>query len=269
MSNLHWGWVSVVSKYDTCLKKKPLVQEDLSGNDRADVLADRSILRCKVVDRQDNHTQLELPNGLGKWWVFDDHWYGLNTDLRPTPYTSKDDLKYLKNFPYYYQESDGKAWSNSQAACLAMCVSYLNNGSIKGFSDYLNVINKYENPTHHPIHRKTMEHFGVAATFTKSADVQDIKEQIDKGKPAVICFFSKGHYTRAKGLRHYVVVTGYTESSWLVQDPCGEMDIENGKWIQLNSDAGRNIRYNLGILNRRFENEGGASGEGWFNFRLV
>ena len=114
-----------------------------------------------------------------------------------------------------------------------------------------------------------MEHFGVAATFTKSADVQDIKEQIDKGKPAVICFFSKGHYTRAKGLRHYVVVTGYSESSWLVQDPCGEMDIENGKWIQLNSDAGRNIRYNLGILNRRFENEGGASGEGWFNFRLV
>ena len=47
------------------------------------------------------------------------------------------------------------------------------------------------------------------------------------------------------------------------------MDIEKGKWIQLNSEGGRNILYNRSILSRRFENEGCASGEGWFNFRLT
>ena len=269
MTTLHWGWVSIDSKCDTCLKKRPVSVKELSPDERADVGFNSSILRCRVLDRQNEHTLLKFHEKLGDWWVKDTDWWGLNTDRPKTPYMVKDDLRYLRNFPYSYQETDGESWVNSHAVSLSMCLQHLHIPTINTSLDYLNVVNRYENPTYYSTHRQAMRSLGAAATLNKSADSDSVKSEIDQGRPAVICLLSKGHYLEPSGHRHYVVVTGYSNSDWLVQDPCGILDLEKGGWQQLDSDVGRNVRYSFKYLNPRFQQEGGATGIGWFNFRRL
>ena len=85
MSSLHWAWVSVTSRCNTWLKSHPIDINQLSSEEKAQVMPDRSILRCKVLNRQNNHTHLEM-NGLGDWWELDSHWKGLTLERSHTPY---------------------------------------------------------------------------------------------------------------------------------------------------------------------------------------
>ena len=77
MSDLHLGWVSVVSRRNTYLKKRPVELNDLVNDEKAQIKSARAFRRCRVLDRTDDHTFLET--GLGKWWFFDAHWDGLTT----------------------------------------------------------------------------------------------------------------------------------------------------------------------------------------------
>ena len=79
MSSVHWAWVSVTSRCHTWLKSHPIDATQLDTEDKAQVMPSRSILRCKVLDRKDEHTRLDM-RGLGDWWVLDSHWNGLTTD---------------------------------------------------------------------------------------------------------------------------------------------------------------------------------------------
>ena len=266
---LKWGWVSINAKCSTYLKKRPVVTSELNFDERANVSFNTSIFRCKVIDRKNGHTFLKFHEKLGDWWVDDNDWWGLTTEMPETPYMVKGDLRYLKNFPYAYQETDGESWVNSHAVSLSMCLQNLHIPAINTSLDYLNIVNRYEKPTYYSSHRQAMKSLGVAATLNKSADSDFVKSAIDKGQPAVICLLIKGHYSEPKGRRHYVVVTGYSNNDWLVQDPCGILDLENGGWQQLDSDIGKNVRYAFKFLNPRFQYEGGATGIGWFNFRRL
>jgi len=137
--NLHWGWVSVVSKSPTWLKKRPVDVSDLESDEKAKVCPARPIRRCKVLDRKNDHTQLET--GLGEWWISDEHWYGLTDETPDVPYSIDRDLIYLKDFPYFYQEAD--KWEDSPVFTFAMCLKYLKTPGINGVMDYLTVLNKH------------------------------------------------------------------------------------------------------------------------------
>ena len=99
MPNLHWGWVSVVSRCHTWLKVSPIDLKDLPFDGKAKILPARSIRRCKVLDRKNNHTYLET--GLGKWWIEDAHWDGLTDEAPTVPYSIDRDLIYLKDFNHF------------------------------------------------------------------------------------------------------------------------------------------------------------------------
>ena len=63
MPDLHWGWVSVVSRRNTYLKKRPVKLDDLTNDEKAKIISARAIRRCRVLDRVNDHTHLET--GLG------------------------------------------------------------------------------------------------------------------------------------------------------------------------------------------------------------
>jgi len=259
----HWGWVSIVSRCPTWLKKHPVHVDYLPSDDKAEVVLGRSIRRCKVLERDNDHTYLET--GLGEWWIEDTDWDGL-TDEKPTvPYAIDRDLIYLREFPYFHQDAD--KWRESQVFTLSMCLKYLNTPNINKPSDYLRVLNKHGDSISREAHSKVLEEFGMKATFTYSADPQDIKEEIHKGLPVAASLLSKGHVTNPTKGTHLVVITGYGLDYWLVQDPFGEMDLINGLWLDRSPDSGRNVRYSFKEMDSRFFASGGASGWCWVNFR--
>jgi hypothetical protein len=261
--NLHWGWVSIVSRCPTWLKKEPLQAKNLPSTDKAKVLPARSIRRCKVLDRKNDHTYLET--GLGEWWVEDKYWDGL-TDEGPTvPYAINRDLIYLKDFPYFQQHPD--EYKDSQAFTMAMCLKYLKTPAINSVIDYLDVLNKYGESLYRSAHCQALIELGMGATFTHSADSQDIMDEIHSGRPVAASLLSRGDITEPSSGTHLVAITGYGKDYWLVQDPFGEMDLINGLWSTRHQGSGRDVKYSFEGMNARLFASGGASGWCWVNFR--
>ena len=267
MADLHWGWVSVVSRRNTYLKKRPVSLDDLTSDEKAKVISARAIRRCRVLDRTDNHTYLET--GLGDWWFFDSHWDGLTNEKPVLPYDTIGCLKFLKDFPYIYQESEGDGWKLSQSAALATYLCYLNTPTINSHEDYLMVLNKYGKPTSRHTNAKALENLGISASYSFSFDDQDMREEIDKGRPVIAKLLIDGEFSRPCGRYQFLCVTGYGENYWLVQNPLGRLNVEDGDFLDRGMNSGKDNRYSFEHMNPRFMAEGGATGECWFNFKLL
>jgi len=262
------GMIDITSKQQTWLKKKIFPSAELPNDQKAKVHQGRTIRDCKVLDRKDRHTFLEMGFGLGKWWVFDPHWDGLVTETGVKPYATQGDLRYLRNFPYFYQQDNGpEGWRQCQTSSLAMCLRYLDVPGINDDKDYLKIVNKYGDTTHREPHIQALEELGVYAKFTLSADEQDVKEQIDKGLPVAAGILHHGAVSHPTGGGHFIVITGYDKTHWLAQDPYGALDLTNGGWAAKGAVSGKNIKYSFKTMNPRFFVGGGANGWCWINFK--
>jgi lysozyme len=261
------GTIDITSKQQTWLKKRPVLSTELTNDEKAKVYQGRTIKNCKVLDKKDKHTFLELGFGLGKWWVYDAHWDGLITKTEIKPYAVDGFLHYLRNFPYFYQQDNGpEGWRQCQTSCIAMCLRYLDVPGIHDDKDYLKIVNKYGDTTRREPHYDALEELGVYAKFTVSADEQDVKDEIDKGIPVVAGILHHGAVSHPTGDGHFIVITGYDDKSWLVQDPYGELDLINGSWAATGAVSGKNIRYSFKNLNPRLFVNGGATGWCWMGF---
>jgi len=263
-----WGWVSITSRTNTFLKKRPVNVSLLESEEKAAVIRKRSIRRCQVIERVDGHTYLELGFGLGKWWVFDEHWSGLRTEISIHPYAVKDNLIYLREFPYIgHDPEDIDNNLKSQSFCMAMAMKYLDAKGINTINDYLKILNKHGINSSKDSQLKTIRELGYTATFGMSYDEDHIKNNIKKGLPVVVSLISQGPILNPKRGPHSVVITGYDYDSWLVQDPFGKLNLVDGGFIERNIVAGKNIKYPYEQFNRRLFASGGATGWGWLNFR--
>jgi len=264
------GLIEITSIQQTWLKKKPIPSYELPNDEKANVSGVRTYRNCHVLDRKDGHTLLEFGFGLGNWWVFDKHWKGLITDTSMHPYAVDGDLRYLRNFPYFYQRDNGpEGWRQCQTSSIAMCLKYIDTPGINDDLDYLRIVNKYGDTTHREPHFRALAELGVGANFITTADADIVKAQIDKGLPVAAGILHHGTAARPTGGGHFVVITGYDKKSWLVQDPYGELDMVNGGWEKTGPTVGRNIRYSYKNFEGRFCPGGGASGWCWVGFKFL
>ena len=264
-----WGWLSIKSKCPTWLKKEPKKHSELGIEEKAKIYPSRKIRRCRVIRSKNNHTLLDMV-GLGEWWVLDKDWYGLCTEACIKKYGIDEDLIYLREFPYFHKDENEEDENlTSHIYAMSMCLKYLDNPSVNTPMDYLSVVSKYGQSLSREANGMALEELGMKAKFTYSADPQDIREIIDTGLPVVASLLPRGSLTRPFGFAHYVVITGYGDGYWLVQDPYGQMDLLKGEWIDRSADAGRNIRYKSEYMNQRLFVAGGATGWCWVNFRKL
>lgn len=262
------GKISITSKQQTYLKKRPVPSSSLSNKEKAEVYQGRTIKNCTILERKGKHTYLELGFGLGRWWVFDPHWNGLETESGVKPYAIDKNLHYLRDFPYFYQQDNGSSgWRQCQTSSIAMCLKYLDVPGINDDLDYLKIVNKYGDTTSREPHHRALADLNVYAKFTLSADIQDVKDEIDSGKPVAAGILHHGTFSAPTGGGHFVVITGYDQDSWLVQDPFGKIDMVNGGWLDKGAVAGKNVRYSFKHFNPRFFVGGGANGWCWLNFK--
>ena len=262
------GMIDITSKQQTWFKKSTGSASSLSNDEKAKVYQGRTIKGCAVLEKKDGHTHLELGFGMGKWWVYDAHWDGLLTEIGVQVYSESKGERSLRNFPYFYQQDNGpNGWRQCQSSSIAMCMRYFDIPSIQDDVDYLKLVQKYGDTTHRKPHHLAMKDLGMQAKFTQTADADDIKEQIDQGKPVAAGILHHGTYTAPAGGGHFVVITGYGPDYWLVQDPYGKLDLVNGTWSSTGPTSGKNVKYEFKNMNPRLFVSGGADGWCWLDFK--
>jgi len=252
----------VTSLQQTWFKKEPKPISELSNDLKAKVYQGRTYPVNQILEKRDGHTLLELGFKLGKWWVYDDHWSGLTPKINP--YAQDGNLRYLRDFPFFDQKDNGpEGWRQCQTSSLAMCLKYLKVKGINDDTDYLKIVNQYGDTTTRDAHYGALSSLKVNAKFYTNLDPQDIKQQINKGKPVAVGILHHGSVSAPNGGGHFIVITGYSDSYWLVQDPYGDLDLINGVWENQAPGAGRNKHYSFKNLDPRLFYGGGASGWGW------
>ena len=147
-----------------------------------------------------------------------------------------------------------------------MCLKYLDAPAINCINDYMKAVNKHGRLNFRGNHIQAMKEFGFCATFNHVTATEDIKDNIKKGLPVVGVIAGRS-IRQVGGMAHSVVITGYDNENWLVQDPFGELDLIIGRYKDRGADAGRNILYNAELFNKRLSVGGGIDGWCWLNFR--
>ena len=123
--------------------------------------------------------------------------------------------------------------------------------------------NKHGDTTTRPAQFGALNDLKVNAKFSPRLDAQDVKNEIDKGLPVAAGILHHGTPEQPLGGGHFIVITGYSSSYWLVQDPFGKLDLTNGYWASQTPTAGKNQHYSFKNMNPRFFVGGGADGWGW------
>jgi uncharacterized protein YvpB len=183
------------------------------------------------------------------------------TNPNPPAPTGSVDL----NVPFFDQKDNGpEGWRQCQSSSIAMCLAYLRIGGITGDVQYVNIVNKYGDTTERQPHYDAMKALGyTGAKFSTTLSEADIKNQLNKGKPVVVGVLHHGSVSNPTGGGHFIVVKGYNDKGWIVNDPYGELDLVNGTWASQAMGAGKNQVYSYKNLNPRVFYPGPNDGWGW------
>lgn len=170
----------------------------------------------------------------------------------------------LSGFPFFDQKDNGpQGWRQCQTSSIAMCLAYLGVRGIKDDTDYLRIVQRYGDTTSQVAHAAALGALNVKARFRQNMTQGELQAEIKAGLPAAIGILHHGPASAPTGGGHYIAVYGFDSSSWIVNDPYGELDLVNGGWASQAPGAGRGQHYSFRNLGRRWQPEGNASGWGW------
>jgi hypothetical protein len=167
--------------------------------------------------------------------------------------------------PFFDQKDNGpEGWRQCQSSCIAMCLVFLGVGNLKDDKQYVSIVEKYGDTTERQPHYAAMKELGyTGAKFSQKLSSEDIKAELSKGKPVAVGALHKGPVSKPSGGGHFVVIRGYNDRGWIVNDPYGDMDLINGGWSSQAIGAGNNLTYSYKNFNPRIFIPGPSDCWGW------
>jgi uncharacterized protein YvpB len=167
--------------------------------------------------------------------------------------------------PFFDQKDNGpEGWRQCQSSSIAMCLAFLNIGGVKEDTQYVKIVNKYGDTTERQPHYDAMKELGYqGAKFSMKLCSEDIKSQLEKGRPVAVGALHRGPVSNPSGGGHFVVIRGYNQTGWIVNDPYGDMDLVNGGWVSQSLGAGKNKVYSYRNFNPRVFLPGPSDCWGW------
>lgn len=167
--------------------------------------------------------------------------------------------------PFFSQldSATDQGWRMCFSSTCAMAVEYLKPGVLKGSQKddyYLKKVQQFGDTTDYQAQLKALQAFGIKASYRQNLDLSDLKAQLEKGLPIPIGVLHKGPSSAPTGSGHWLLVVGMTESSLIVNDPFGEMNVASGGYLQ--NTNGKHLKYSLKNLLPRWTIEGPGSGWG-------
>jgi len=161
--------------------------------------------------------------------------------------------------PYEYQLDNGPTgYRECFSSSCAMVARHW--GKISGDHEYNRIRCRYGDSTDAKAHIMALKTLGLRATFEMEGTVQILEGEIRSGYPTPVGWLHKGPANAPTGSGHWSVVTGFTSTHFIHNDPNGEADITNGGYV--NHKGGAGIAYSRRNWLRRWLVDGPQSG--WY-----
>lgn len=118
--------------------------------------------------------------------------------------------------------NENNPYGSCNVTCAAMCMGYFKHQLIDKATGQQLEDELYRACLHHGLDRHSpvdlatlIDSYGYHDDFQPDAKWGDVKKWLDSGKPCIV----HGWFTRAG---HIIVIRGYNEKGWIVNDPYGE-----------------------------------------------
>lgn len=138
---------------------------------------------------------------------------------------------------------------------MAMCLKYLG-AKLSGDDEYYAIVQKYGDTTSWAAQISAARHLGFICQQVTTADFDDVRESLEKGKPLVLGILHRGTEAAPTG-GHMIAAIGIQEDGDLIaNDPYGSvLDGYTGA-----VENGRRVVYPRRMMERRWTVEGKNSG---------
>ena len=131
------------------------------------------------------------------------------------------------------------------------------------FNYYYKFVEQHGDTTKPGPQTQALEDLGVTSQWRYDLSINDVKKEIDQGRPVVLGIYHNGYAanpTRDSG--HMILAVGYDENSLIIHDPNGDLDVLNGGYHGPLHESGAYLHYSYKNLGPRFEADGPGSGWG-------
>lgn len=235
----------------TFLKKAPVQSSELSKDEKKFVPVGEGYDIVWQSKEADNHVKVSLAYNAGNWYVYAPHWAGLLEQNVSKPEVDQD---VLLSTPYYSQRDNiTQGFDNWTRTCFssscAMLAKTLLPNSIKGDDDYISKRRRFGDSTNPNAQIACLKSLGINARFTISANIDTVKESLDKGVPVPCGILHQGPASAPRGGGHWICVIGYDDSGFIVNDPWGEIRNSDGVYV---SEDGEHLHYSYSLFDTRW-----------------
>jgi uncharacterized protein YvpB len=161
----------------------------------------------------------------------------------------------------YFSQNDnlsGTGYRECFSSSCAMMAGYY--GKVKSDDEYNVIRSRYGDSTDANAQLLALNELGLAASFITTGSIEDLRAEIDAGRPVAAGWLHKGPVSNPTGGGHWSVVIGYYSDGVYMNDPNGEANLTSGGYsANLN---GACLKYSYKNWLPRWEVEGKNSG--WY-----
>lgn len=233
---------------DTSLKAKPLQSNTLLPTEKYNIKAGKT-LKVTSFEIERGHLKFTLADApienSWTWYIFGEHAEVLEGNTKVYP--KRDEIKLP--VPYKSQRDNT---NNPDGACnvtsIAMCLEYLKIPRKKSNGQFEDELYTYALDQGLSRHSgddlaAIVRDYGAKDNFTTTATIEQVKDWLAKGNPAVI----HGYFTQTG---HIIVVVGYDNKGFIVHDPYGEWfaDGYDRNDPYGNDEKGKFLHYSYGMI---------------------
>ena len=172
--------------------------------------------------------------------------------------TKRPDKILLVPYEYQLDNASGRGYRECFSSTCAMIAKYY--GQIDSDDEYNIIRARYGDTTDVNAQITALRSLGFDARFITSGDSQLLKREIDSGRPVAVGWLHRGTIQAPHGGGHWSCCIGYTENSFVFNDPNGEADMLNGGYLSNNAARGTSVRYGKKNWLRRWEVDGARTG---------
>jgi hypothetical protein len=166
--------------------------------------------------------------------------------------------------PYFSQEDDGAdGWRHCQSSSIAMVLAYHKLAGIHDDLNYFRIMSRFGDTTSQAAHMAALKSLGVDAVFRTSLTAEKIREHVSTVGPVVVGVLHHGLPSHPSGGGHFIVIRGWDEDGWWVNDPYGSLGCATGQWDCVGGNSGKDQHYSYKNFSPRMFVEGDGSCWGW------
>jgi len=132
--------------------------------------------------------------------------------------------------PYFKQES----WYTCGPACLRMVLSFF--GIARTEAEVMKECDTTELGTTTVKISTAAYKFGLKSSSLKNANIDDLKNELRKGRPVIVLIDPSYLYGGVSGFGHFIVIVGFSDEEIIYHDP----DVSEGEYMRINNSAFQN-----------------------------